>query len=93
MALPSPKAIAQLKEEFCLEIEGDILVIIWHRTWNRVTGNPNGVTGWATVVRSLNGEVSNAEVGHAVLLHYIYIYMDNFYTYVESMFSGLGYLV
>ena len=62
MALPSPKAIAQLKEEFCLEIDGDILVIIWHRTWNRVTGNPNGVTGWATVVRSWKSTIAAGEI-------------------------------
>ena len=58
MALPNPKAIAQLREEFCLAVDGDILVIIWHREWNRVTGNPNGVTGWATVVRSWKSTVT-----------------------------------
>ena len=62
MALPDPKAIAQLKVEFCLEVDDDILVIIWHRSWNRVTGNLNGVTGWATVVRSWKSLIADGEV-------------------------------
>ena len=62
MALPSPKAIVQLKVEFCLEVDGDILVIIWHQAWNRVTGNPNGVTGWATVVPSWKSTIADGEV-------------------------------
>ena len=62
MAFLSSKAIAVLKVEFCLEVDGDILVLIWHRAWNRVTGNPNGVTGWATVVRSWKSTIADGAI-------------------------------
>ena len=62
MAELSPKVVAKIDGEFCLAVDDDILVIKWHRAWNRVTGNPKGVTGWATVVRSWKGTVTDNNI-------------------------------
>ena len=53
-AMPSLRDIAKIPQAFCLRSSGDVLVCRWHRSWNKVTPTPKGVTGWATVVRSLN---------------------------------------
>ena len=70
MAL-SPKAIAAFTEEFCVRTGDDIVVGRWHRDRTRVIVNLNGVSGWATVVRSWKGTVTDDAViriaAHAVL--------------------------
>ena len=54
--------IARVAGEFCVNDATDILCLSWHRLWGRVTPNDNGVTGWATVVRSLHGTVADGAI-------------------------------
>ena len=71
MTVLTPTQIAKLTVEFCLDADGSIFVVKWQRDRSRVTGNPNGVTGWATVVRSLNSTIADGETiriaAHTVL--------------------------
>ena len=38
------------KDDFVIQADEVALRIRWHRAWHRVVANPNGVTGWATLV-------------------------------------------
>ena len=63
MAL-SAAQIAAITDEFCVRLRSadDILVCKWHRSWGRTSKNQNGVSGWATVVRSFKGKLEDNAV-------------------------------
>ena len=57
-----PKGIRALPDEFCIQTKRDVLVCKWHWEWQHVSANKNGVTGWATVARALNGTIRESKV-------------------------------
>ncbi len=46
--------------------DGTSLELEWHHAWNRVTSNPSGVTGWATILATSS---STYEVGSKIRIH------------------------
>ena len=70
-------AIACIVGHFCVNDATDTLCLSWHRLWGRVTPNDDGVTGWATVVRSLHGTVADGTIARTVpyaMPLYSYVY-------------------
>ena len=62
MSVPPPMLpypISRLPDEVCVATDNDILVFKWHRSISKVTPNHNGTSGWATIIRSLNGTIAD----------------------------------
>ena len=66
LRMAGPADVDKISTEFCIKTDSDVLVLMWHRSWSRVSRNVSGVTGWATVVRSLRGEIPEQSVVRTV---------------------------
>ena len=61
-----PLKIQYLLDELCAATKDDILCFKWDRSISQVTPNKNGISGWATTTRSLNGTTSG---GNLIRVH------------------------